>query len=430
MILNFGARRLRKQQLEGLARIEIRRRQLTNTSSSSTKSSSSHYHPSSTAIAAAGCATALSSSLLYFTNDSSSNENELSMRQNIIISDRSILATSSDEESSSSDDSPDPPKNIFEGEPDYSILPEVDEPTHCSICKINRQGPCRNPWRWFEKCMKETSSENETEEKEMVNICSKPSFTWFQCVEENRPTYAFYTNMQFKEELDMLEMRFKDSENDENTQMLKFPANNNDSENDVDNDLVPMLDLTQWDQVKHTFADEESNKEEKGETPPTVAKIIETEKEVQSDSSQTSVDPDKQIEAPKVLIPALAKFKLSSSNNLPIELAYIRDQDGNILGFDYFSHEKKKGEEYGDMTFYIMVPDDNGEGCSQQGISKTTSLTAYAWYKQKTDEKEVESNDGKEKNNTSGDDGSKSVDKKEVKESPTMERLYHISMKL
>lgn len=421
MILNFGARRLRKQQLEGLARIEIRRRQLTNTSSS-TKSSSSHYHPSSTAIAAAGCATALSSSLLYFTHDSS-NENELSMRQNIIISDRSILATSSDESSSS--DSPDPPKNIFEGEPDYSILPEVDEPTHCSICKINRQGPCRNPWRWFEKCMKETSSENETEEKEMVNICSKPSFTWFQCVEENRPTYAFYTNMQFKEELDMLEMRFKDSENDENTQMLKFPANN-DSENEVDNDLVPMLDLTQWDQVKHTFADEDSNEEEKGETPPTVANI-ETEKEVQSDSSTQTLVPDKKIEAPKVLIPALAKFKLSSNNNLPIELAYIRDQDGNILGFDYFSHEKKKGEEYGDMTFYIMVP-DNGEG-SQQGISKTTSLTAYAWYKQKTDEKE-ESNDGKEEDNTSGDDDSKTVDKKEVKESPTMERLYHISMKL
>jgi len=422
MMLNFGARRLRKQQLEGLARIEIRRRQLTNTSSSSTKSSSSHYHPSSTAIAAAGCATA---SLLYFTYESS-NENELStMRQNIIISDRSILATSSDESSSSSDDSPDPPKNIFEGEPDYSILPEVDEPTHCSICKINRQGPCRNPWRWFEKCMKETSSENETEEKEMVNICSKPSFTWFQCVEENRPTYAFYTNMQFKEELDMLEMRFKDSENDENTQMLKFPANNNDSESDVDNDLVPMLDLTQWDQVKHTFADEDSN-EEKVETPPTVANI-ESEKEAQSDSPQTSVPADKNIEAPKVLIPALAKFKLLSSDNLPIELAYIRDQDGNILGFDYFSHEKKKGEEYGDMTFYIMVP-DNGEG-SQQGISKTTSLTAYAWYKQKTDEKE-ESDDGKEENNTLGDDGSKTVDKKEVKESPTMERLYHISMKL
>ena len=44
--------------------------------------------------------------------------------------------------------------------------PNNDEETTCSICLINRQGPCRKHWLKFEKCMKEHSAEKEKEEWE------------------------------------------------------------------------------------------------------------------------------------------------------------------------------------------------------------------------------------------------------------------------
>lgn len=39
--------------------------------------------------------------------------------------------------------------------------PSNDEETSCSICLINRQGPCRKYWLKFERCMKEHSAEKE-----------------------------------------------------------------------------------------------------------------------------------------------------------------------------------------------------------------------------------------------------------------------------
>ena len=39
--------------------------------------------------------------------------------------------------------------------------PSNDEETSCSICLINRQGPCRQYWLKFERCMKEHSAEKE-----------------------------------------------------------------------------------------------------------------------------------------------------------------------------------------------------------------------------------------------------------------------------
>lgn len=42
---------------------------------------------------------------------------------------------------------------------------EADEETTCSICLINRQGPCRKYWLKFEKCMKEHGKEMENEQR-------------------------------------------------------------------------------------------------------------------------------------------------------------------------------------------------------------------------------------------------------------------------
>ncbi|EJK70174.1 hypothetical protein THAOC_08489, partial [Thalassiosira oceanica] len=43
--------------------------------------------------------------------------------------------------------------------------PANDEPTSCSICNINRQGPCRKYWLKFERCMKEHGREREERER-------------------------------------------------------------------------------------------------------------------------------------------------------------------------------------------------------------------------------------------------------------------------
>ena len=48
-----------------------------------------------------------------------------------------------------------------EAEEDYEDDPSNDEETTCSICLINRQGPCRKVWLKFEYCMKEHSAEKD-----------------------------------------------------------------------------------------------------------------------------------------------------------------------------------------------------------------------------------------------------------------------------
>ena len=47
--------------------------------------------------------------------------------------------------------------------------PSKDEETSCSICLINRQGPCRKHWLKFERCMKEHSAEKEKAKAEAEN---------------------------------------------------------------------------------------------------------------------------------------------------------------------------------------------------------------------------------------------------------------------
>lgn len=59
--------------------------------------------------------------------------------------------------------SPDSPTDVgpADAEEDDEDDPSTDEETSCSICLINRQGPCRKYWLKFERCMKEHSAEKE-----------------------------------------------------------------------------------------------------------------------------------------------------------------------------------------------------------------------------------------------------------------------------
>ena len=60
--------------------------------------------------------------------------------------------------------------------------PSNDEETTCSICLINRQGPCRKYWLKFERCMKDHSAEKDKKEKEDKDK------TMMQEVENREPT--------------------------------------------------------------------------------------------------------------------------------------------------------------------------------------------------------------------------------------------------
>jgi hypothetical protein len=48
--------------------------------------------------------------------------------------------------------------------------PNNDEETTCSICLINRQGPCRKYWLKFERCMKDHSAEKDRRQKEIKAV--------------------------------------------------------------------------------------------------------------------------------------------------------------------------------------------------------------------------------------------------------------------
>ena len=104
--------------------------------------------------------------------------------------------TTKREQNTKQQEQPPPPEPV---EDDYSDLPVEEEPTTCVICLINRQGPCPNPWRRFEKCMKDNHSDDESEEKknELVSKCQDASFIWLRCLDGHHLTYAVLTNKHY-----------------------------------------------------------------------------------------------------------------------------------------------------------------------------------------------------------------------------------------
>mmetsp|Transcript_31591 Transcript_31591/g.60320 ORF Transcript_31591/g.60320 Transcript_31591/m.60320 type:complete len:257 (+) Transcript_31591:104-874(+) len=51
--------------------------------------------------------------------------------------------------------------------------PSKDEDTSCSICLINRQGPCRKYWLKFERCMKEHGAEKEKDQRQQQRAAAE-----------------------------------------------------------------------------------------------------------------------------------------------------------------------------------------------------------------------------------------------------------------
>ncbi|KAL9187664.1 hypothetical protein ACHAXT_006042 [Thalassiosira profunda] len=342
--------------------------------------------------------------------------------------------------------------NAHEDEDDLSN----DEETTCSICLINRQGPCRKYWLKFERCMKEHSAEQakaerakkkaeeakEKEEGEIVatsstegvdvksleeewdafmvksiqpgeddddddddeeeddedeeeddeegvdaddaestntsrpddNMPAKEEVTlaercdqfmlpWIGCIQEHRNVYSLISNAFYqKDYIDPLEDTIPDgrracfaaSRHQAGYPLLKF-------------DGGVEIDLGNW--REHVEADADEANGELEEEEPT---------------------PKPPIEEPH-LINAYAKFRLTDPNSgRPIEVAYVKDQAGRLLGFDSFSKRDDSGGGDDDGTHEkggvggmeaTAAAAHEGECTFHIVPGETTSVTAYAIYR-------------------------------------------------
>ena len=123
--------------------------------------------------------------------------------------------------------------------------------------------------------------------------------------------------------------------------------------------------------------------------------MSEEEEELEEESSQQE-GAHKKMEEPH-LINAYAKFKLNEPDTgYPIEVAYMKDQKGRLLGFDSFSKRESDAENSenedkmhsgqekvhdGSTMEHGKIHD--GECTFHIEPGETTSVTAYAIYRSK-----------------------------------------------
>ena len=199
----------------------------------------------------------------------------------------------------------------------YENLSEEDEPTSCVICLINRQGPCRSVWRKFERCMKDNPSSDDDDDDDdndnnddennnnskstMAEKCDKYMFPWITCVQSYRNTYTLISNAFFQKELiDEIEKTVN-----ENQKVI-----------------LKDIDVSSIIQISHEWWDGFDNSSD-------------------SDAQDTNISTanhEKVVDA--TLVEGLARINLYDGDK-PIEVAYVKDQDGNLLGYDQFTDFKK-----------------------------------------------------------------------------------------
>ena len=134
------------------------------------------------------------------------------------------------------------------------------------------------------------------------------------------------------------------------------------------------VDLENWREHVEADADEGGQEDNGGDD------LGKEEEPIPNPASAHGEDPH--------LINAYAKFKLiDPRTGQPIEVAYIKDQRGRLLGFDSFS--KRDGAESGsddglhgvDAAGDEKAPAHDGECTFHIVPGETTSVTAYAIYR-------------------------------------------------
>lgn len=95
--------------------------------------------------------------------------------------------------------------------------PSNDEETSCSICLINRQGPCRKYWLKFERCMKEHSAEKENATAEAESKTAEEA----QSEEESKDDAILTEQEQIEREWDaFMEKSIQPGEDDDDGECM------------------------------------------------------------------------------------------------------------------------------------------------------------------------------------------------------------------
>jgi hypothetical protein len=226
----------------------------------------------------------------------------------------------------------------------YENLPEDDESTTCVICLINRQGPCRPVWRKFERCMKDnTPKDDEDGEKKsdtpsMSEKCDTYMLPWINCIQNYRNRYTLISNDFFQHE--MVGEVEKGIREDEKIMLDKI-------------DISTVVQVrSEWNDVDKTAGKELADDED------------------------------------AILVEGIAKINLwDGETSRPIEIAFVKDQDGTLLGYEQFFDFKK-----------TMKDSASSEGQSSKvgacnfhvNPSTTKSIQIFALYREREEEAAIE----------------------------------------
>lgn len=222
---------------------------------------------------------------------------------------------------------------------------QEDEETHCTICLINRQGPCRPYWRKFERCMKDSSrasdstkgndgsndedgSADDTPPPTMGETCDVHMMPWLTCIQSHRNTYTLISNRFFQNEfVDGVEKGIHDED--------KVCLGGSDY---IGDGSLPSVD---WRQLVE-FPDYEWLKEDGGDD------TYKVERKGLGDAEHCVGGEN---DADANLVEGLARINLwdedgkGQNKRRRVDLAYVRDQDGLLLGHERFAAPKSDTEE-------------------------------------------------------------------------------------
>lgn len=205
---------------------------------------------------------------------------------------------------------------------------EEEEPTTCTICIINRKGPCRFHWRKFEQCMKHYDKNSDTpsdisdgddsdiisKEGRVASLgekCDKYMFPWITCVQSHRNTYTLITNAVYQEE-------FVDDVERGVDKMNKVFFG--------EFDPTVFLDMSEW----------LSREKMKCCTHGLPSKDDKQQRQRKDSDCDEDLD----------IIPSSVMINLTDgATGKLVDIAYVRDQDGKILGFDQFTTLKRERRE-------------------------------------------------------------------------------------
>lgn len=371
-------------------------------------------HSSSTFHAGIALSALLSSTLLYTGHTSQSSTSCIQQHQTTSCESSKSVQNKNDDEAANTTD--------------YTNPPEEDEPTTCTICMINRQGPCRKYWRIFEYCMKDVSKKQEEEKKSQMSSdsertnngnddddddvggssspsmseqCDKYMIPWITCIQSHRNLYTTISNLVFQEQyLTPLEDSIPDD-----------PKHRIHLDDGLDLASFLTMGIGLESEAKGEKEDGEDSKNGDGDSKSADADWYSIMMDKGKGQKVKSIQETKEDDPDISLVENAIKINLydhqdsdkdksgdtSTQSTLPITIAYVKDQDGTLLGYEEFHDWKKarKGQE--EKSSDEKENEDTKDKASQEsnGVSpaatvgrcmfsmvpqKTTAIQIFALY--------------------------------------------------